>query len=131
MTPRNGSNGRPPRNQIVLIIEDDPRLRELFRRTLAAVGHAVVAVEDGLDALRRIDDGFTPDAVVLDLALPRLGGLDFYQEVSRGASRRIPVVVVTGTDTAFDENDFASVLRKPVDLDALIAAIDDCLRSAR
>ena len=115
----------------VLIVEDDPQLREMYRMALRAAGHAVVAVEDGTDALRQIEQA-VPDLVVLDLALPRLGGHDVYRELkARPDTQDIPIVVVTGTDLSEAEaRDFAFVLRKPCDSDRLVSAVQQCLRRA-
>jgi DNA-binding response OmpR family regulator len=57
----------------VLVVEDDAALRDFYRTALQHAGFAVVAVEDGLDALHHIDSA-RPHAVVLDLDLPRLAG---------------------------------------------------------
>jgi CheY-like chemotaxis protein len=116
----------------VLVVEDDAALRNLYRAALAAAGYLVIAVEDGVDALRRLDS-LPPDAVVLDLLLPRLGGRDVHREMkSRVATRDIPVVVVSGTDIAdLDPAEFACVLRKPIDTDAVVVAVDRSLRAAR
>ena len=115
----------------VLIVEDDPRLREMYRMALRAAGYAVVAVEDGTDALRQIEQAI-PALVVLDLALPRLGGQDVYRELkARADTRDIPIVVVTGTDLSEAEaRDFATVLRKPCDADRLVSAVTLSLRRA-
>ena len=120
------------RNSTVLVVEDDSVLREFYRTTLTAAGYTVVAVEDGLDALRRIDHQ-APQAIVLDLSLPRVDGRDVSRELkARPDTRRIPVIVVSGTDMKdLNEKDFACVLRKPVDPDALVDAIEHCLRTAR
>jgi CheY-like chemotaxis protein len=120
------------RNVTVLVVEDDAALRELYRITLTAAGYAVVAVGDGLDALRRIDQRL-PQAVVLDLSLPRVNGRDVSRELkARPDTRGIPVIVVSGSDMKdLDRDDFTCVLRKPVDPDVLIAAIERCLRTAR
>jgi len=116
----------------VLVVEDDPTLREMYRSGLRAAGYAVVAVADGLDALRRVERE-APDAVVLDLALPRLGGRDVQKELkSAPDTRNIPIVVVSGTDTSdLDPDDFACVLNKPIDVDTLIVAVQNCLRRPR
>ena len=55
----------PPRRPSVLVVEDDPELRTLYRTTLALAGFAVTSAEDGIEALRRIDAG-PPDVIVLD-----------------------------------------------------------------
>lgn len=74
-------------------------------------------------------DEWTPDVVVLDLALPRLDGRDLYYELrSRPDTRHIPIVVVTGSDTSdLDAKVFTSILRKP---GSPLPEIDD-IRSAR
>lgn len=116
-------------DQYVLVVEDDPPLRELYRSALRAAGYAVVAVEDGIDALRRVERG-RPEAVILDLGLPRLSGRDVQRELkSSPDTQHIPIVVVSGTDTSdLDPEDFACVLNKPISADALILAVQDCLR---
>jgi DNA-binding response OmpR family regulator len=116
----------------VLIVEDDPSLRALYRRVLMVAGYAVVAVEDGVDALRNIERS-APALVVLDLALPRLGGRDVQQELrGRAETAHIPIIVVTGTENSdLNPADFECVLRKPIDPDALVAAVDACLNKRR
>lgn len=115
----------------VLIVEDDPELRALYRALLQMEGFAVVAVEDGIDALRHIEVD-PPDAVVLDLGLPRLGGRDVHREIaSRMELRGIPIVIVTGEPIDdLDPKDFACILRKPLDPQSLVNAVYDCLRNA-
>ena len=113
----------------VLVVEDDPGLRNLYRAALTSAGYAVVAVEDGVDALRRVDDR-VPAAVVLDLGLPRLNGRDVSRELkSRPDTRDIPIVVVSGTDTRdLNPDDFACVLRKPIHPEAVVSAVERSLR---
>lgn len=120
------------RKTTILIVEDDPNLRELYRRLLVTAGYAAIAVEDGLDALRLMERQ-VPSLVVLDLALPRLPGQDVARELrAQAATRHIPIVIVTGTDARdLTATDFPFVLRKPVEPDALLAAVDDGLRRAR
>jgi two-component system phosphate regulon response regulator PhoB len=115
----------------VLVVEDDPQLRDMYRMALRAAGYVVVAVEDGADALRQIEQAL-PALVVLDLGLPRLGGRDVHSELkARPDTRDIPVVVVTGADmNKIDASDFACILRKPCDADRLVVAVEQCLRRA-
>ena len=113
----------------VLIVEDDPALRALYRVSLRAAGYEVVAVEDGVDALRQVDVA-VPSAVVLDLDLPRLNGRDVQKELaSHRNTADVPIVLVTGSDVRdLDERDFACILRKPVHPEMLVYAIENCLR---
>ncbi len=122
----------PHTKATVLVVEDDAALRNLYRTALTVAGYTVEAVEDGFDALQRIER-HRPDAMILDLALPRLGGRDVHREVkSRPETRDLPVVVVTGTDTSdLDESDFECVLKKPVPPEKVGYALEKCLRQAR
>ncbi len=122
---------RAPGRATVLVVEDDADLRTLYRVTLMSAGYMVVAVEDGVEALRHIEADI-PDAVILDMALPRLGGRDVQRELKAHASTRdIPIIVASGTDTrGFTPADVAFVLRKPIALDTLLVAVDTCLRKA-
>jgi CheY-like chemotaxis protein len=113
----------------VLLVEDEPALRELYRSTLTRAGFPVVAVEDGIDALRRVESR-RPAALVLDLALPRVSGRDVERELrANPETRDIPIVIVSGQDVSdLDPDDFACVLRKPIEPERLILAIQECLR---
>ena len=115
----------------MLVVEDDRDLREMYQHALQFSGYAVEAVGDGLSALRQIINGNPPDLVVLDLALPSLGGRDVRREMlSRAGTRDIPVVVVTGTDARdLSASDYpCGVLHKPIAPEALVSAVDDCLK---
>jgi CheY-like chemotaxis protein len=114
----------------VLVVEDDPSLRELYRSALRAVGFRVVAVDDGLTALRTVE-ATAPAAVVLDLDLPRLGGRDVHKELrSHPVTHRIPIVVVSGTDVSdLRPEEFAAVLRKPIGPDRLIEAVQSSVQA--
>lgn len=119
----------PPRP--ILLVEDDRDTRELFRLRLRAAGFRVIAVEDGVDALRIVESD-RPALVVLDLGLPRLNGRDVQRELAaRAETRHIPIVVVTGTNpSGLGPADVACVLRKPVDPEALAASVIACLARA-
>jgi DNA-binding response OmpR family regulator len=113
----------------VLVVEDDADLRNLYRSILRRAGYSVVDVADGLSALQTLE-ATRPAAIVLDLALPRLDGRDVHRELkSNDATRSIPVVVVSGTDTSdLNAEDFACILRKPLHADTLLEAVENCIR---
>ena len=116
----------------MLVVEDDPALRNLYRSALRQAGYAVIDVEDGVAALRALEST-RPAAVVLDLALPGIDGRDLHRELrAHPHTRDIPVIVVSGEDTTdLRESEFACILKKPLNLDTLLAAIEDCLRRRR
>ena len=116
---------QPSWGQYILVVEDDHALRDFYRSTLRSAGYAVIGVEDGLDALRIVETGKPPRAVVLDLALPRLSGREVSKELrANPVTQHIPIVIVSGTDTSdLDPAQFAGFLKKPIDGDALIDAV--------
>ena len=116
----------------VLVVEDDPNLRKLYRSLLREAGYPVIDVDDGLAALRTLEST-RPAAVVLDLELPHLSGRDLHREMqSHLDTRDIPVIVVSGTDTSdLKESDFACILQKPLNPESLIAAVQEAIRRAR
>ena len=120
----------PPRTRqrYVLVIEDDAPLREFYRTALRAAGLTVVAVEDGLDALRHIEAS-APSAIVLDLELPRVSGRDVYRELKGSPTTDdIPIVIVSGKEASdLHPDHFTCILRKPIGTDELIVAIQNCL----
>lgn len=68
---------------------------------------------------------------MLDLALPRLSGRAVSRELRAHASTRdIPVILVTGTDTSdLDPDQFCFILRKPINPDTLVEAVQKCVRN--
>lgn len=93
-------------------------------------GFDVEAVDDGMAALRRVEEA-PPDLVVLDLHLPRVNGLSVLEELRATSSTcDIPVVVVTGTGYQPRAGDAAAVLEKPCDPDRLLAVISRYLKPA-
>jgi DNA-binding response OmpR family regulator len=120
--------------QHVLIVEDDHELRRLFEHTLIFEGYRVVSAAHGGEALVALNRE-TPSAVVLDLVLPWVNGLEILATMRETARlRAVPVLVVTGTPTSqFDLRDYAplTVLHKPVNVEALAPMIQQLVaRSA-
>lgn len=118
--------GKPPRSAAtVLIVEDDYSTRRLYRDALVAAGYEAIAVGDGIGALLYLESHPAPDAVVLNLRLPRVPARVVYEELrSRKTTRTTPLVVVTGTEMSpFETDAYVTVLRNPIDGNALVAAV--------
>lgn len=81
----------------ILLVEDDPTLRDQLRSTLADTGYAVDVADNGVDA-QHLGDTEPFDAVVLDLGLPVLDGLTVLQRW-RAAGRTMPVLILTARDS--------------------------------
>ena len=112
----------------ILVVEDDPQLRLLYRAALTVSGFDVIPVGDGIEALYHIDAD-RPDLVVLDLGLPRLSGRDVQRDLaSNPRTKDIPILVVTGDPGDLVESANLCILRKPVDPERLSAEVERCLR---
>ena len=82
----------PHRPHRVLVVDDEPRVREVVARYLERDGHAVEVAADGEEARRLLAD-FMPDLVVLDVMLPARSGLDVLREIRRRGE--LPVILLT------------------------------------
>jgi CheY-like chemotaxis protein len=101
----------------------------MYRLTLAFDGFEVREAADGIDALRVLEQ-LAPDLVILDLDLPKLGGLSVQQEIAADAfMRHIPVVIVTALELDLAHLDVSCVLRKPVTPEQLLTTVRNCLGS--
>lgn len=114
-----------------LLVEDDPTMQATLHRALARRGMAVTAVSDGRSALRQWVD-CAPDAIILDLTLPGLDGLQVLEQ-ARARGLRTPVLILTARGTVGDRvmglNSGADdYLPKPFDLDELEARLRALVR---
>jgi CheY-like chemotaxis protein len=116
----------------VLIVEDDAATREMLAAALATQGFHTVAAEDGLEALHllrtvRHRAPEVPCLVLLDLAMPRLGGGEFRRaQLGDPTVAAVPVAVMSGAaDVEQRARALGAVatLSKPIDLNTLFAVV--------
>jgi twitching motility two-component system response regulator PilH len=116
-------------SRTVLIIEDDPDQRRLLDRMLGGAGWRIATAPDGEAGLTAAR-AERPDAIVLDLLMPRLNGFQTCRRLkSDAATRGIPVIIVTTKDQPADEFWAREIgadafLHKPVDIDGLLELLD-------
>jgi len=106
----------------ILIVEDEPDVRDAFAARLAAEGYEVVAAANGREALRLLERGPLPDAILLDYAMPVMDGRAFRDAQLRDPRwADVPVILVTGyLQRAFASRAFdVEILEKPVQWEAL------------
>lgn len=94
---------------------------------LQAEGYAVEQAANGAEALERLKSLPAPSLVLLDLMMPVMNGWRFLELVNDGQPAHIPVVVVSAAVPPKPPN-ASSCLRKPVDLDALLAKVAEYTR---
>jgi CheY-like chemotaxis protein len=122
--------GRPASGEhrcSVLVVEDDPELREVLHVALASEGYQVATVGNGRDALRHLRSTADTCIIVLDLKLPVMDGRQFRAVQLHDRSLAwIPVVLLSGDGEAAQharELGVRSLVRKPVDVDELRRAL--------
>jgi len=112
----------------VLIVEDDTDTREMLASFLASEGFHAVSAEDGLEALHLLSTvrrraPRTPCLVLLDLTMPRLGGLEFRRaQLGDPTVASVPVAVMSGAvDLERRAQDIGAVatVAKPIDFEVL------------
>ena len=115
-------------SKFVLIVDDDPDLLEVTSFVLEDEGIAVATARNGKDALALLRAGKLPRLVLLDLMMPVMSGWEFLDEVAKDPSlKAIPVVVLTAAERA-QAPGATEVLRKPMDLTALLRVVERYLR---
>jgi DNA-binding response OmpR family regulator len=115
----------------ILVIEGDAELLDSYRSALRTAGFAAVGIDDGPGALRLVESQ-RPSAIVLDVVAHRLDGLEVVRALKTNPhTRDIPVVVVTDVDIkGLNLGDVACLLRKPLDMRALVVAVQHIVRQS-
>jgi FixJ family two-component response regulator len=114
---------------LVAVLDDEPEMRKALRRLLTSRGFRVEEYESGEDLLAA--SGSDLDCLLLDLHMPGINGFDVL-DVLRARQIPVPVIVITahdepGTAERVQALDAVAYLKKPVDRDTLLFAIDAAL----
>jgi DNA-binding response OmpR family regulator len=114
----------------ILIVDDEPNVRLVFRTALESTGAELAAAEDGETALAWLKD-HSVDLILLDLQMPRMGGIGVLEKL-RAEGNNVPVIIITAHGSIPDavaamKLGAIDFLSKPLTPDALRRAVADVL----
>jgi two-component system response regulator MprA len=116
----------------ILVVDDERAVRDSLRRALELQGYEVELAVDGAEALARLNANGHPDAVVLDILMPGIDGLEVCRRIRR-AGNAVPVLMLTARDAIGDRVEGLDAgaddyLVKPFALEELLARVRALLR---
>jgi CheY-like chemotaxis protein len=120
----------------ILVVDDDDSTVEFLAQLLELEGYAVTTASNGQEALERASRN-VPDLIVTDQMMPVMTGAELFRALKKSARlRQVPVILVTSAPPpAASDLRWAELLRKPLDLEHLLQAVqrvfrEGCERSA-
>jgi CheY-like chemotaxis protein len=120
---------------LILVVDDEPGLRELLTVMLERSGYAVLTAADGVEALEVVGSAAADRLalIVLDLHMPAMGGVEFALAYRALPGGQAPIVVMTASDegaSAAARIGAVAALRKPFSLASLLGAVSQALGKA-
>ena len=121
----------------ILVVDDEKEIRDILEEFFVKSGFKVIQVSDGQKAIEILKSDVKIDLMVLDLKMPRAGGVDVLQEI-KNLGKKFPIIFLTGTinsekcftslrDLGFKEED---ICYKPIDLFVLLDLVKKKLAQA-
>lgn len=122
-------------NPRVLIIDDSPTVRQQVKMALEQAGFAIVEAADGVDGLARIKADREISAVICDVNMPRMTGLELLEQYQADGSLRVPILMLTteGKPALMQKAKQCGAkgwIIKPFKAELLVAAIQQLTRAA-
>jgi DNA-binding response OmpR family regulator len=112
----------------ILVVDDDPQIRESLRKVLRAEGYEVVLAENGQEGIRQFYAGRF-DLLLLDVSLPDMSGWDVYGTVA-SINPFLPIIIITGKDEQHELAVLAgagALIEKPLDVPRLLETVRELL----
>lgn len=118
----------------VLVIDDEPNLRMVLELALSGAGHEALIAENGLKGLEKLNEGYKPDVILVDLNMPKLSGKDFVMELRKNPHYNdISILILSGSMPGTGEfppkDTYQGIVSKPFDLNELLDLTESLCRS--
>lgn len=120
----------------ILVVDDDSSIREILSLQLTRLGYEVTTAGDGREAIEAFKAA-TPDAILMDLMMPRLDGLASCQQIrvieKKSGAKRTPVLFLTARDSTHDKTSAAlsggdEFVTKPISIQELSERLESVFR---
>jgi len=113
----------------LLVVDDDPTIREMLDMVLASEGYEVITAAHGAAALALVDQR-RPHVILLDMKMPVMDGWEFLRQYRQRPGAKVPIVVITAAQD--DRREAADIgaqayIAKPFAIDDLLRAVDQCV----
>jgi two-component system, cell cycle sensor histidine kinase and response regulator CckA len=122
----------PEPDPTILLVDDEPFVREVAQRSLELKGYTVITASSGLEGVECFKQYMEViDIVVADIKMPGLSGPEMVERI-RSLAPKVNVMFISGDHEALPDwaRDTCGVLHKPFTPSTLVAAIEDCLGTA-
>jgi len=111
----------------ILLVDDKPDLVNLMKYPLVDRGYNIETANDGMEALEKLKK-ISPSLIVLDMNMPRMGGLEFYNKISTGYGKsKFPVLVLTdraNLEETFRDIEVDGFMSKPFEIDDFVNEVE-------
>ena len=117
----------------IMVVDDEPDIRELVRVNLESAGHTVIPVESGTKCLDIVEDE-KPDLILMDILMPKIDGWETIEEMrKRGLGREIPIVALTVLELSLvrmvrkDIEGLIGYIEKPFTKSELVGTVNEII----
>ncbi len=117
--------------KVILLIDDEVNLQQLMKITLNSKKYHVETANNGLEGLAKLETT-KPDLIILDMNMPKMGGLEFYQRICDGKDRpKYPVLVLTARanmEQLFKQLNIDGFMAKPFEIADMLNEVETIIK---
>ena len=110
----------------ILVIDDEKVIVKMIQQMLEIYGHDVDTADDGSEGIQKFDNDCV-DLVITDICMPGVDGNNVARHVRNSDKKYVPVIGMSGTPWALEDNSFDTIFEKPFQLKALVNSIQELI----